>query len=68
MLSNGRGLETEENTGLFLPSRVVLYQDGDSMKDVAIEPRTMSQITSNGGLAEVAQEARPGLMLARSSL
>ena len=67
-MSNGRGLEAEENTGLFLPSRVVLYQDGDSMKDVAIEPRTMSQTTGNEGLTEVIQEARPGLMLARSSL
>lgn len=63
-----RALEVEEDIGLLLPCNVVLYQDGDSTKVVAFEPRTMSQITGNEELVEVAEEARAALMRALSSL
>ena len=63
-----RALEAEEDIGLLLPCNVVLYQEGDSTKVEALEPRMMSQVTGNDELVEVAEEARAALVRALSSL
>lgn len=63
-----RALEVEEDIGLLLPCNVVLYRKDDSTTIGALEPRTMSQMTGNDELGEIAEEARAGLVRALSSL
>jgi uncharacterized protein (DUF302 family) len=63
-----RALEAEEDIGLLLPCNVVLYRKGDATTIEALEPRTMSQMTGNDELGEIAEQARAGLVRALSSL
>lgn len=63
-----RALGIEEDIGLLLPCNVVLYQKGDTTVVEAIEPRTMSQITANEALSDIAEEARTHLVKALTSI
>ncbi len=61
-------LDIEEDIGLLLPCNVVIYEKDGATVVGAMEPRTMSQLTGNDALTDVAEQARTGLVKALSTL
>jgi len=63
-----QALGAEIEIGLLLPCNVIIYEEDGATVVGAMEPRTMSELTGNEGLREVAEQARSALVKALSAL
>lgn len=63
-----RSLQAEPSIGLLLPCNVVVRETEDGTVVEAVDPQTMVQMTGNGDLQAVADEAKERLEKALTSL
>ena len=63
-----QSLQAEPSIGLLLPCNVVVRETEDGTVVEAVDPQTMVQMTDNGDLQKVADEAKERLEKALASL